>query len=266
MSCPSPERWEAVLLGEATEAERAQLFAHAQTCPACAPHAALFEALRSATPASSAAITRRALASARQGAATRQVDVRWHRWGLAVAVAAAALVTLVVLPPSTVTARGGGPSDWKKHVDAQLRPARAPTEAVAAHERVSSDVSWVVWYRNSETNRPLFVLAYLVDARGELHWIVPHYARAGVEPAPALLPVTHGARLLDSAVQPEDLAPGPAQLFTVVSPTPGAVLTFEKERALAENPLGLLPDAVVWHVGVELSPAAVPSTPRPENP
>ncbi|MCW5837264.1 MAG: hypothetical protein KIS78_33020, partial [Labilithrix sp.] len=66
---------------------------------------------------------------------------------------------------------------------------------------------------------PRFLLAFLVDASGERHWIYPAYeAHAAGAPAPSsiALPSTAAPRVLGSMVRLDRPAPGPARLVAIV--------------------------------------------------
>lgn len=253
MSCPAAETWLSYCAGEAPPPVSDALEAHARSCARCRGELAFARALQA--PSAPAADTAR-LAAAVMRATSRPAPSSRALGALAAGLLAVVAVGLAARwrPGGEVTARGGEPHTWQQRVIAELRPAGAVRRPVLDGEPLARATRWAVWYRNAEAERPLFLLAYLVDAAGELHWLTPAYRVEGQEPAPAPLPTSLGEQLLGEVVQ-FDAAAGPATLVTLVGPTPGSVLAFEAAPATAQqDPAALLPGAVVWRRTVTLSP------------
>ncbi|MFZ5439671.1 MAG: hypothetical protein ACOZQL_06665, partial [Myxococcota bacterium] len=175
-------------------------------------------------------------------------------------LAVAAAVTLVAgggwllaTRDAGLTPRGGADvRDWRQRVAAELRPVDAVQRAVEAQASLPVSTRWALWYRNAETQRPLYLLAYVVDARGDVHWLTPAYEVAAHEPPPTTLRSAQAEQLLEEVVQ-FDASPGPATLVTAISLAPASVLELDAAppdvlRHLEQR----LPDAVVWRREVTL--------------
>jgi hypothetical protein len=65
---------------------------------------------------------------------------------------------------------------------------------------------------------PRYMLAFLVDAVGDRHWIYPTYEPGAPPPSAIALPATDAPRVLGSMVRLDHPAPGPARLVAIVLP------------------------------------------------
>jgi len=61
-----------------------------------------------------------------------------------------------------------------------------------------------------------YLLAFVVDAAGERHWLYPAWEVGAPRPVASALPRTASPRVLGTMVRLEDPAPGPAQLVAIV--------------------------------------------------
>ncbi len=254
MNCPAPDRWDLLTARDLSASEEEALRAHAGTCADCTHHLAAVEALKARPalePAATRALVDRVLVATERPSARPPLA----RLALAAALVAGVVAVGALLVPreSEWLARGGSEGGWSKRVAAELRPVDAVTSPVASNASLSAQGRFAVWYRNAETSQPLFLLAYVVDSRGELHWVAPAYVAAGREPDAKVLPVTVSESLLPQVAELGAPEPGGATLVTVVSRAPGSVLAFEGaplEQRL--HPETLLPGAVVWRQTVSL--------------
>lgn len=252
MTCPTATSWVAFSAGQLPPAESSALRAHALCCPRCKGELAFASALSSQAAAATVDV---------DGLSARVMQATAKRPGVsrpAVLALAAVLVAMVSgglareFWSSELTARGGASAHWQKRVAAELRPVTDVKAPVAVGQSVPAATRWALWYRNAETERPLYLLAYVVDAQGALHWLAPAYLVAGQEPSPIALPSAPAAQLLGEVVQ-FDATLGPATLVTVVSTVPGSILAFESSPEVASaRPEEFLPGAVVWRRSVTL--------------
>jgi hypothetical protein len=74
---------------------------------------------------------------------------------------------------------------------------------------------------------PLFLLAVLIDAHGERHWIYPSYEVGAAPPVSVSLPSTDVSRVLSTMTRLDDVAPGPARLVGIVLPVAESVQAIE---------------------------------------
>jgi hypothetical protein len=75
-------------------------------------------------------------------------------------------------------------------------------------------------YRNLDTSGAVYLLAFVVDARGTVHWLYPAYTDASEDPASLLLPPRSEDTPLSDTVVLDTPAQGPARLVTVLSREP----------------------------------------------
>jgi len=235
--------------GEGDDAAWAE---HAHGCEACAARLRSARAIRLAATAPVKINEAQLLArvEARLGRRRPPLGLLAVAAGLGLAVFGG----FQMLGTGTVQARGEGESDWRAHVTVEVRRLEAPNVSLANDEVLEAQVPLTLWYRNVETTAPLFMLAYLVDASGELHWLAPTYVAEGVEPPPAMLRAARGEQLWTSSVVVDGPAPGPATLFVVVSRAPASVVQFEAgAKANRLHPERAFSDVLVWSHAVVIS-------------
>ncbi|MBX3189671.1 MAG: zf-HC2 domain-containing protein [Labilithrix sp.] len=144
---------------------------------------------------------------------------RWTRWAMMLAAAAALPLAATAAvhwtrPSETWTARGAEISPVKRTA---LRFGRVTEsfEPIAEGAVVEADALLAAEVAGTE-GAPRFLLAFLVDAAGERHWIYPVYEPGAQPPSSVVLPVTAGPRVLGSMVRLDHPAPGPATLVAIV--------------------------------------------------
>lgn len=244
MSCPSADRWIAAQLLEVSVTERDALIRHGRQCSACRGELSLLTALGDTTSGPTGHIVEAAL---------METDARHRRWPVPFIAVASAVVLISVgwwVRADGPVARGSGTHSWQQRVGAEIRPVLEAARPVVAGSTHLLSTSWTVWYRNAESGRPLYLLAYILDSRGDVHWIAPAYVTAGVEPLPITIPVASGAQLLSESMTPEGLAAGQATLITVVSAAPASVVAIEHDPRFQQSPETTLTDAVVWRMAI----------------
>ncbi len=255
MNCPTGDTWLALASRELNDAQGAEMRAHAAGCTECERELAFADALNARGVDSQVNVTHFTKRVMEATVPPTQNQMR------IIGLAAAALATLIgggvvgyQFQGERVTARGSATHQWQERVVAELRPVESVVAAVVQKKTFSTETQWALWYRNAETERPLYVLAYIVDAAGVLHWLVPAFEVNGKEPLPVVLPAALAPQLLSEVVRFSEISSGEATLVTVVSTVPGSVLSFESAPRLAhEHPESLLPGSVVWRRFVVLA-------------
>ena len=254
MTCPNTEAWLCLASGESSPDERALMTAHAQGCVPCTRELRFAVALATSAEAPNIDVerfTKSVLVATKRS--PHRAPVRF--------LAAAAVLALTVVSAAFMartpefTARGGTATrDWTARVAAELRPVSAVTASVTEGMSIATQTRWALWYRNAVTDRPLFVMAYVVDASGALHWVAPTYLKEGHEPAPVTLPTALAPQLVGEVAQFDDEQSGTASIVTLISTTPGSVLAFEAAPSVAAaEPEQLLPGAIVWRRVVHIT-------------
>jgi len=265
--CPSQDELLRLVDGELTENRAAALRAHLAACPACAAEdratRALVERLAAPvpglpSPGAVAAVLRRA-----QAGEPGPAPARWRPRVLlpllaGPLLAAAAIAAVVAVRPETpgspeFVARGGAAA-WPRTVGAELWTLE-PLRKVETGTALRPDAALVGRYRNAGA-AGAYLLAFAVDARGEVHWLYPAFTTAGSDPAAVALPPAAAGALPDAVVL-SDLLPGPLRLLTLISPEPLAVSHVESLPA-ADLSLDALrqrfPRARVEAVDVQVTP------------
>ncbi len=255
MNCPTRDTWLAFASRELNDSQSSEMRAHAGGCAECQSELVFADALNARGMESHVDVARFTTNVMEATAPPTQTQARILR------LAAAAVATLVVggvvgyqFQGERVTARGSATHQWQERVVAELRPVESVVASVGQNKTFSPETQWALWYRNAETERPLYVLAYIVDAAGVLHWLMPAFEVNGKEPLPIVLPAALAPQIMSEVVRFSEINSGAATLVTVVSTVPGSVLSFESAPKLAhEHPESLLPGSVVWRRSVVLS-------------
>jgi hypothetical protein len=110
---------------------------------------------------------------------------------------------------------------------------------------------------------PAYLLAYALDARGEVHWLYPAWLDPRTDPRSVTLDAALVQRALPESVVLEDVAPGPLTFVLVTTRAPLRVSSIERAPSAARTPEAVRarwPEARVETFPVQLGPAppAVP--------
>jgi hypothetical protein len=245
MNCEHEERALAYVAGDLSALERASFLAHARGCKRCTGVSQMSGALNQ--PAAPVP----ALVDAVLARTQRRPLRSWVPLAASLLVVVSASAWWRSSGP-TVQARGEVLA-WHQRAGVELRPLNAVARQLSEGSRVPVAERWALWYRNTETDQPLFVLAYVLDAQGELHWVAPGYVSAGQEPAAVLLPVSNGGQLMSEVTELETPAAGSALAVTLLSRAPLSVLALEAAPAeTRRNPEVLWPQVSVRKVKITL--------------
>lgn len=246
--CEKSDELSSLADGELTERRAASLREHLRGCAACQR---AFQAQRDviealAAPAAAvdatAAVARlmaRLEADERRAVTTPAPSAR--RRGapfLAGALATAALAATIAIASlgglshradeqGVFRARGGhdAPS-LRRSVGVTLRPFGDGGLGALAGE-VDAETTYVATYRNLSPDQPAYLLAFAVDAAGEVHWLYPAYERAGQDPEALPLPYAPIERALPTSVRLDAPAPGPLRFITLIAAEPLRVSALE---------------------------------------
>ena len=180
---------------------------------------------------------------------------------LSTLAAAAAAVTLVMVPRGRVgpqfTARGVE-APWHARVATAL--AVVPIGAAATPRPIAPGASLrpgdgiAVTARNGNSDVPIYLMVFAVDAQDEVHWIVPAWSDAAQNPGAVLLPP--GSALPANAGRtPEAPAAGKLQLMSLLSRAPLDVRSVEAQLR-AHRPLAAADDRHLRTVEVQMGKAA----------
>jgi hypothetical protein len=270
--CPEPEELFRLLDGEVTENRAAALRVHLASCPSCGSELDAQRLLlgRLAAPPArgpSAAAAERILAQLDTPVPPARPVPRW-RWalgGAAVAAAAALVIAAPWMGDPGFRARGGSAA-WarKVGVDIWALEREGAPRRLASGSSTAPDVPLLASYRNL-AGSPAWLLAFAVDARGEVHWLYPG-AEPGSDPEAVRLGPAAGDQALPDAAVLEGVAEGPLRVIVVVSP-----------RSLRVSSLGALgpataiealrarvPEAMVDEIPLTVRP--LPAHPRRGTP
>jgi hypothetical protein len=251
---------EQLLEGEVTENRALELRAHLRACPACTGR---FEGERALLGALSEELDGLPAPDAldrlmarvdedTRGSDPRPRARRWLRWPVVAGIAAAAAAVLAVIVPlrgpreAHVAARGAE-KGWSAKVGVELLALGDPPRRLLAGAEVTRDVAFTAAYRN-RNDAPAYLLAYAIDAAGEVHWLYPGYLSTADDPAAVRLDPTAGDAVLPDAVVLDDPAPGPLRCVVVVTREPLRVSAIERLSPEERQPSRLRqrwPDASV---------------------
>lgn len=237
MTCPKEDVLIALGDGELAESQARAVRAHVEGCSRCraelAELATLSGDLRAEVPGALGGKSVEAFADDvvaqldRPRTETRRSapGSRWSRWSIALAacmalpLAALAVVKSTKPPLDEFTARGttsarsvNGTSRTLLRFGCIVDKSFQPIDEGA---QLDADALLAAEVGNTE-GAPRFLLAFLIDALGERHWIYPAYDPGIAPPSSVALPVTSGPRVLSSMVRLDRPAPGPARLVAIV--------------------------------------------------
>ena len=261
MSAPCPEPMELFqwLDGETTTNRARQLEAHLASCPPCrrerAAQQRLVARLREPPPASHERDVQAVMARIRS-----QPSLPHARWkpswpvSLSAACLAALGVTLwlagPVKPPDSFAARGGPSAPaLDRYVGVDLLSAGTPSVRLRSGAVVQPATPLFAHYRNLG-EAPAFLLLFAQDSAMELHWLYPAYLAPGDDPRSVALPPSLRDTPMPEAVVLDTPAPGPLQVFALVTSEPLRVLDVEelKQGLLTEDFLrARWPEASITH-------------------
>jgi anti-sigma factor RsiW len=274
-TCPSSDELLLLLDGEVTENRAAELRAHLAACSACARELRAQEALVAHLGAPvPGAPSPGAVDAVMARIARREAAVPRRRWRIALPAlalgAAAAVVAVVALrpgPPGSdalrapgFEARGGAAPGWERSVGVELWVAGPPAHRLTEGARVTGATAYAASYRNL-TGEAVHLLAFAVDAAGEVHWLYPAYLAPGSDPAAVVLPPSREPSPLPDAVALEGVPAGALRLLTVLSPRPVTVSQVERLGPPALEPAELrrrFPGSRVDLLRVQVDPPAAP--------
>jgi hypothetical protein len=253
-SCPGEEEISALGLDEMSEPRRTQLRAHVATCERCAFALADYEGLaasiREAELPGYDAHVRSVVERVRetpQDALPRpgQLVLRRVSIGITLAVAAALLIRFR-MPREDVVSRGAGsPPARVCHLEG------ATCAPVVGGEGLDKRLRFALESESRGKVRP-YGVAFVVDVRGEIHWVFPPWT-GGPPPDPARLP----EGLSRDAVQFPDMVPGRANAFVLTSDSVVEVARIEAVPVQRRTETGfraLFPEARLSAVAFSLTP------------
>ena len=248
--CISADELARLLDGEATESRAAYLRTHAATCARCAAAMARHQDLLAdiSAPAASAEaahlvakVMRRLDGAAVPPLAPARWDWRWV-WGGAVgtALAVATFVLFVTARPTGSThedlqgtwqARGSGTQperlDRKVGTTLYTLDPSAGRRALGADATVGQHTPLLLSYRNLFKD-PVYLLAFAIDAKHDIHWLYPAYLSANEDPAAVKLPPGPGEVAMAESVVLDRPAPGVLRVITIISRTQDRVSSIER--------------------------------------
>lgn len=235
-TCASETELLGLVDGELDPQRAAELERHVASCAACTRRSAgnleIHDGLAhpAAEPADQAFVQQVVARLDEPAPVGRRRDWRWIVGASSAALAAAALVVLFVrpAPPPEFQPRGGPARPAERiAVDVHLITAGAGARELLPGQPLSSTARLAFRVLNPSSTPPLYLLAFGVDAAGEVHWFYPAWHDAASDPAAAVLPAQAEPFFLPDAVAPEGAAPGPFRIVSVLSDQPATVRATE---------------------------------------
>ena len=273
MTCPEQDVLIALGDGELPESRARSVRAHAGACTRCqadlACLAAIADDLRAPVPGALGRRTADTFAddvlAKLDAPRSSQRSARSWRWiGLLAAAAALPLAVGVAHRQAQAPrvadewAARGGTSTAPATTRTLVRFGRVSTtdfEPLADGARIDADALLAAEVGGTEGAPRLFLLAFLVDATGERHWIYPSYEPGAPPPSSIALPVTDAPRVLGSMVRLDRPASGPGRLFGIVLPHSESVDHVERaslDELTRDRLEAHYPGALVVTVSVEI--------------
>jgi hypothetical protein len=154
-------------------------------------------------------------------------SVRWIVGVAAVAAMAAAvmMVPRLVQHEDAFAARGSKRHESTSTFVEVLRVRPNGLEPIRGTTLRPGDGIGVRFANPSKMSR--FLMVFLVDGQGEVHWIYPAYVDPASNPTSVLLAPDSALQLLDETVEPAAPAPGPLRVATLVTAQPLTVKEVE---------------------------------------
>lgn len=233
MTCPEHDVLVALGDGELAESRAQSVRAHTEGCTRCRAELAELAAIAGDLRAPLPGALRRHSAEAFADDLLAKLDrprVRASRARLppwASALAAAAALVFAVGVSYRCTRPNGDSSEWTARDGLASAPTTQRTlvqfgrvsgtsfAPIVDGARLGADA--VLAAEIGGTEGPTrYLLAFLVDAAGDRHWIYPAYEPGAPAPSALALPVTAAPRVLGSMVRLDRPASGAAQLVAIV--------------------------------------------------
>jgi hypothetical protein len=260
MRCISDEELVKAELGDLTLNEVAHIDEHAAQCSRCVnernrirQHLADLASVPE-LPDADRFVGRVMAARCEEKAATKNPRRLFLRMTSLHLVAAAATVFLTVgvttiimhdrSPKETWSPRGSGNEAKvpRRTVEAEVLVIRENQLLPLSEQVLGPSDAFAVRYLNP-TSQPRYLMAFAVDAAGDVHWLFPEYLDETTDPQSIPLPLTEREQLLPQVIEPDDPAPGPMQVVTMTSQEP--VTVKQVEAALRDAPAGMSVRAVL---------------------
>jgi len=231
LPCPQPEELSRMLDGELTENRSEALRTHAAGCRTCASElaaqqrllASIAAPLPDATAAGGVAAVMARLDDADAASAGAEGGgPRARAWGaLAMLGAAAAAVVLVATRPAPEAdfVPRGSEVAWARKIGVELWALQEQPLRLVSGDRLSPGVAVVASYSNVDP-APGWMLAFAVDARGDVHWLYPAWLDAAADPLAVRLEGSVVQRALPDSVVLEAVPGGALRFVTLVTRTP----------------------------------------------
>jgi len=265
-----------LLDGELTENRARRLREHLAGCAACAARlnhlTALVAQLRAPVCEALDAdfvdeVERRLPAADLRPPATRHPTGRRQLMLALSTLAVAAAITLVMVPRGRIGSEftpRGAESPWHARVSTSLAVvpsgAAAPTpRPIAAGAALRPGDGIAVTAHNGNSDLPIYLMVFAVDAQDEVHWIVPAWSNPAQNPRAVRLP-PGGALPAPTGRTPEAPAVGKLQLISLLARDPLDVRSVEA-LLRARRPLAAADDRHLRTVEVKMVGADVPATP-----
>ncbi|MGE0551734.1 MAG: anti-sigma factor [Kofleriaceae bacterium] len=265
MPCVAPDELAQYLDGEVSANRATAVRDHVETCSRCRSaldrERRIIAAVAAPLAASRVDLVDRVM---------RQLEVRptpaprRHLVFWAAPLATAATIALVLLVRSTprptnaeFQARGATAtsSQLSKRVGVTVLAIGSTARSLDDGERVTPSTSYVASVSNLERHRPVYLLAFAIDAGNQVHWLYPAYLDANRDPLALELPHTERTIPLPETVQLEDVARGPLRVITIASFQQLRVSEIERAvpSSLTRAALEVRwPDAVIREVRLEV--------------
>lgn len=272
VTCPPQRELLRLVDGEVTENRAVELRTHTSACPRCAAEIRANRALlvRVGAPVDelrSAGTVEAVMARVRAAPSERRLTPARRTWLLpSLAAAAAVVVGVLVVAPRGRDAGDfrarGATVQWTRKVGVELWALEGGPRRIAAGDTLSSGVPLVASFSNVD-GAPAYLLAYALDARGEVHWVYPAWLDPQTDPESVMLEAAVVQRALPDSVVLEDVAPGPLTFVLVTTRAPLRVGSIERSAPAARTPEAVRarwPDARVetLPVHVRAVPSAIP--------
>lgn len=130
--------------------------------------------------------------------------------------------------PATWQARGGAAaSSVAREVGVWPCALEGAPRRLGPGATIRPDTPLSALFRNAGP-APAFLLLFAVDARGDVHWISPAYARPDTDPPATMLPPGAEQRLLATTAVLDGVPAGPLRIVAVIGRAPARVSEVER--------------------------------------